>query len=191
MGLLSFAEDFLEVEGQSSLHDTASNLSDASSSSSTITSHSVPQSPEHSFINMEISVLDAVPTSLFSSLSSNLDGSSPLSCMMPDDALSEESQENLEAHSSQEQHESRMKPNTKEFHGRKGSCQEKQKSHRSPLTAASQPSSSSNMLSNFLAASSPNCQTAPCQKYRVSAKENGFSSRKKKILNMLDSNVKW
>lgn len=197
IGLLSFAEDCLAVEGHSFLHDTASNMSDASSSSSTITSHSVPQSPDHSLITLEeISSSDAAPTTLmFSSLSSNLDNSSPLSCMLPD-VFCEESQENLEAHCSQEQQESRkrskMNPNTKGFYGRKSSYQEKcRKSHRSPLTAASQPSSCSNRLSNFLCASAPNCQAAPCQRYRVTAKENDLCSRKKKILSILDSNVKW
>ncbi|KAG7163138.1 uncharacterized protein LOC121873282 [Homarus americanus] len=199
MDLLTFANDFhVAEEDLGFLHDTTSNMSDASSSSSTITSYSVPQSPDHSSgISPDISSLDTSPTSmLFSSLSANLLESSSLNSVLPDNFLNEETQENSGVCSNELTHESkklRVKSGIEGLSGRRANHPKKhKKSRRSPLTTASQVPSNSNMFSNSVPVS-PSCDQTPsmCQWYKVSTKENGVSPRKKKVFNILDSNIKW
>ncbi|KAK8740825.1 hypothetical protein OTU49_002710 [Cherax quadricarinatus] len=178
-------------------HSEDSNMLSPSSSSLTLTSCALPQSPYCFLENLEDVQISTSPSlHMLSSLANCSVVSASLSCILPDNVFSEELQ-NSEAHSSRHLlQESISKLNSKaEIKG----CEERA-SHpgkrtkvlRSPLATSSQLSSNNNVLFHSIA-DVPHKKQLPStyQQYKASTKENGISPRKKKTSNILDSNMKW
>lgn len=180
------------------LQDSTSNISfasDISSSSSTITSYSIPRSPDHSVTMLEEEpVVNTLPLSTSSPLKSATELRP--SCLRLPSPGAESVQEPListveNRESPKTQKNSRRTPRedsvTREAVSREGSSPKKcKKSRRSPLSP------------QFLQMTSPGvspsvpislASEAPRQA-KIHTKENSFSPSKK-VVNILDSNVKW
>ncbi|XP_063613338.1 uncharacterized protein LOC134786625 isoform X2 [Penaeus indicus] len=197
--LLSLADNQpFEDNDFSFLQDSASNLSfasDISSSSSTITSYSIPRSPDHSMTMLEEEPLaNALPLSTSSPLKPAAESRS--SCPRLASPGAEAVQEPLitkveKGGNSAAQTNARRIPRedhrSKESLGREGSSPRKsKKSRRSPLSPQLHQVTASG-VSPSVPISLASEASRPA---KIHTKENSFSPSKK-VVNILDSNVKW